>query len=99
MACFSTKKGLMLGRIVAGGMPMLFTACVSYTTPLGATNESVADVKQGQDCRVLLFGHGGHVYTVGEAMKQGSITTLRSVEYRETTFLGVGHECVIAHGE
>jgi hypothetical protein len=89
----------MLRRVVLVGMVVALPGCFSYTTRLGPTSDSVADAKQGQDCSVLLFGHGGHVHTVAEAMRQGGITTLRSAEFRENTFLGIGHECVVAHGE
>ncbi len=62
----------MLRRVILVGMVVALPGCFSYITRLGPTNDSVADAKQGQDCSVLLFGHGGHVHTVAEAMRQGA---------------------------
>ena len=75
------------------------TGCFSYASPAGPSNHSVNDVKQGEDCTVLLFDIGNHEPTVIEAMKQGGITKLRSAAYRETTFIGIGQKCITAHGE
>lgn len=73
--------------------------CVSVTTPMGYTNTAVADAKQGEDCRTLI-GLGGMLDLTGiAAMRQGSITKLRSTEYREHTFYGTGKACIVAHGE
>ena len=75
------------------------TGCFSYASPAGPSNHSVNDVKQGEDCTVLVFDTGNHEPTVIEAMKQGGITKLRSADYRETTFIGIGQKCITAHGE
>ena len=73
--------------------------CESYSWSL-YKNPLVADVKQGQDCRVLVFGLGGSVDPTGiQAMRLGGITKVRSTDYRVNTLQGVGNECVIAHGE
>jgi hypothetical protein len=77
-------------------LPVL-TGCESYVRPLGPTNPTITDAKQGQDCRVYL---GGVPDLTGmQAMRSGGITRLRSAEYRVNAFSGVGSECVIAHGE
>ena len=73
--------------------------CFSYASPVGPSNHSVSDVKQGEDCTVLLFDIGHHDPTVIEAMKQGGITKLRNADYRETTFIGIGQKCITAHGD
>ncbi len=81
---------------------MLLTAsagCSSFSMPLEPTNTSIADAKEGQDCRVLILGMGGHEHGVDAAMRQAGITRLRSAEYQEKTFMGCGKECVVAHGE
>ncbi len=79
---------------------LILTGCESHTWPLRYTNSSIADAKQGQDCRYLVFGMGGMADVTGaKAMRLGSITTLRSAEYLVDTFQGLGRECVIAHGE
>jgi hypothetical protein len=79
-------------------LPIL-SGCFSYTTPVGPSNHSVADVKQGEDCTVLVFEQSHHTPNVPEAMRQGDITKLRSADYREATFIGIGNKCIIAHGE
>lgn len=85
--------------LIAMLLPVL-VSCESYTRPLGYMNASITDAKQGQDCRVLVFGLGGIADVTGiQAIRQGSITKLRSAEYRVNTLGGVGSECVIAHGE
>ena len=67
----------------------------SYTRPLGYTNSIIADAKQGQDCRVLVFGLGGMADVTGtQAIRLGGITKLQSAEYRVNTLEGVGSECV-----
>jgi hypothetical protein len=85
--------------LIAMLLPLL-AGCESYTRPLGYRNSSVTDAKQGQDCRVLVFGLGGMADVTGtRATRQGGITKLRSGEYRVKTISGVGTECVIARGE
>ena len=80
-------------------LPVL-AGCQSSARPLGGTNPTIPEAKQGQDCRVHVFGIGGVPDMTGaQAMRSGGITKLRSAEYRATTFLGVGRECVIAYGE
>ncbi len=91
----------MTGRMVliAILLPVL-AGCVSYTRPMGYMNSSINDAKQGQDCRTVVFGHGGMPdVTMVQAIRLGGITRLRSAEYRVNTLQGVGSECVIAHGE
>lgn len=89
------EAALLIGVI----LPVL-AGCVSYTRPLGYATSSIADAKQGQDCRTLLFGLGGIPdVTTAQAIRLGGITKLRSTEYRVNSFQGVGSECVIAHGE
>jgi hypothetical protein len=85
--------------LIAMLLPVI-AGCESYTRSLGYLNSSVNDAKQGQDCRVLVFGLGGLADVTGtQATHQGGITKLRSAEYRVNTLQGVGNECVIAHGE
>lgn len=89
------KRPIMLITLL---LPVL-AGCVSYVTPLGPTNLTITDAKQGQDCR-RQFGIGGIPDVTGtRAMRLGGITKLRSTEYRVNSFSGVGKECVIAHGE
>ena len=67
---------------------------------LGGTNPTIPEAKQGQDCRIHVFGLGGVPDMTGtQAMRAGGITKLRRAEYRATTFFDVGRECVIAYGE
>ena len=80
-------------------LPVL-AGCESYARPLGGTNAAIPDAKQGQDCRVQVFGIGGVPDLTGaQAMRSGEITKLRSAEYRVNTVVGVGRECVIVTGE
>jgi hypothetical protein len=80
-------------------LPVL-AGCESYAQLLGGTNPTIPDAKQGQDCRVHVFGIGGWPDVSGiRAMRSAGITKLRSVEYRANAFAGVGRECVIAYGE
>jgi len=80
-------------------LPVL-AGCQSYAQPLGGTNPTIPDAKQGQDCRVHVFGIGGGPDGSGiQAMRSAGITKLRSAEYRANAFAGVGRECVIADGE
>jgi hypothetical protein len=73
--------------------------CESYSWSL-YKNPVVTDAKQGQDCRVLVFGLGRSVDPTGvRAMRLGGVTKVRSTEYQVNTIQGVGNECVIAHGE
>src|SRR5262245_64811592 len=99
---FSAGKGevAMKGRVVLIATLLgVLTGCETYTWPLGYSNFSITDAKQGQDCRVLVFGLGGMADVTGtQAIRQGGITKLRSAEYRVNTFEGVGTECVVAHG-
>jgi len=92
----------MNGRVFLIGvlLPVL-AGCFSYTRPLWYTTASIADTKQGQDCRDLIVGVGRHGpdVTMAQAIRLGGITKLRSAEYRVNTLQGVGNECVIAHGE
>ena len=84
--------------LIAMLLPVL-AGCQSYVRPLGPTNPSITDSKQGQDCRGQ-FAIGGVPNVTGtQAIRSGGITKLRSVEYRVNSFSGVGSECVIAHGE
>jgi len=73
--------------------------CVSSTTPMGYTNPTIADARQGQDCRMLVGLGGIPDLTGNQAMRQGGITRLRNAEYRENTLYGVGNACMVAHGE
>ena len=80
-------------------LPVL-AGCESYARPLGGTNTAIPDAKQGQDCRVQVFGIGGVPdLTSAQAMRSGEISKLRSAEYRVNTVVGVGRECVIVTGE
>ena len=92
----------MNGRALLIGMLLpVLAGCFSYSMPLAYTTTSIADAKQGQDCRVLIFGvsnHGPDV-TMAHALRLGGITKLRSAEYRVSTLQGFGSECVVAHGE
>ena len=91
----------MNGQVVLIAMLLpVLAGCESYVRPLGYANSVIADAKQGQDCRVLVFGLGGMADVTGtQAIRLGGITKLRSAEYRVNTLGGVGSECVIAHGE
>jgi hypothetical protein len=92
MNFFYTRLFVLIAMLV----PVL-AGCESYVLPLGLTNPSIKDAKQGQDCR----GYFSDVpdLTGTQAMRSGGITKLRSAEYRVNAFAGVGHECVIARGE
>lgn len=80
-------------------LPPVLAGCQSYTRPLGPSNSTITDAKQGQDCRSQ-FGIGGVPDLTGsQAMRSGGITKLRSAEYSVNAFSGVGSQCVIAHGE
>lgn len=84
--------------LIAMLLPVL-AGCDSYVRPLGLTNPSITDAKQGQDCRGQ-FGIGGVPDVTGaQAMRAGGITKLRSAEYHVNSFSGFGSECVIAQGE
>jgi hypothetical protein len=78
---------------------LLLTGCMSSTTPMGYTNLAIADAKEGQDCRVQVALGGIPDLSGAQAMRQGGITKLRSAEYREHTFHGIGQTCMVAHGE
>jgi hypothetical protein len=90
----------MNGRMLLIAMLLPVVAgCESYSW-FAYKNPSITDVKQGRDCRVLVFGLGGSVDVTGiQAMRLGGITKVRSTEYRVNTLQGVGNECVIANGE
>ena len=78
----------------------VLAGCQSAVGPLGGTNPTILEAKQGQDCRIHVFGLGGVPDMTGtQAMREGGITKLRRAEYRATTFFDVGRECVIAYGE
>ena len=88
------RRILLIAMLLTG-----VAGCESYSWSV-YNNPSITDVKQGQDCRVLVFGLGGSVDPTGiQAMRLGSVTKVRSTEYRVNTIQGVGNECVIAHGE
>lgn len=91
----------MIGRtlLIAIVLPV-FAGCSSYTRTSDYDRPSIADAKQGEDCRVQIFGLGGSPdVTMAQAIHVGGITKLRSAEYRVSTIQGVGTECVIARGE
>jgi len=80
-------------------LPVL-AGCESYARPLGGTNPTIPDAKQGQDCRVHVFGIGRWPDVSGiQAMRSAGITKLRNAEYRANAFADVGRECVIVTGE
>jgi hypothetical protein len=84
--------------LIAMLLPVI-AGCESYSWSV-YNNPSITDVKQGEDCRVLVFGLGGSVDPTGiQAMRLGGMTKVRSTVYRVNTLQGVGNECVIAHGE
>ena len=87
--------------LLIGGLLPVLPGCFSYTMPLVPINASVVDAKRGQDCRVLIFGVGGHGPDVimAQALRLGNITKVRSVEYRVSTVQGTGTRRVVAHGE
>ena len=74
----------MNGKVVLIATPLpVLGGCESYVRPLGYTNSAITDAKQGQDCRVLVFGLGGMADVTGtQAIRLGGITKLRSAEYR-----------------
>ncbi len=78
---------------------LLLTGCVPSTTPMGYTNAAIADAKQGQDCHVQVSLGGIPDLSGAQAMRQGGITKLRSAQYREHTFHGIGQTCMVAYGE
>jgi hypothetical protein len=92
MNVFYTRLFVLIAML----LPVL-AGCDSYVRPLGPTNPTITDAKQGQDCRGYLGGVPDLTGT--QAMRSGGITKLRSAEYRVNAFSGVGSECVIAHGE
>ena len=90
------------GLFVLSAMLLAVLAgCASYAGPVGGgTNPTIPDAKQGQDCRVQVFGIGGLPDLSGiQAMRSGGITKLRRAEYRANAFAGVGRDCVTAYGE
>ena len=84
--------------VIAMLLPVL-AGCETYVRSLGPTNLSVADAKDGQDCRDQFLIGGLPDLTGAQAMRAGGITRLRTVDYRVNAFSGVGSECVIARGE
>ena len=94
MSFFYTRLFVLIAML----LPVL-AGCESYVRPLGPTNPTITDAKQGQDCRSQ-FGIGGVPDLTGaQAIRSGGITKLRTMEYTVDSFSGVGSECVIAHGE
>jgi hypothetical protein len=92
----------MNGRaLLIGAVLLVLPGCLYHTMPLAYPDASISDARQGQDCKVLIFGLGsrGPDLTLAQAIRLGGITKLRSAEYRTSTFQGVGNECVVAHGE
>jgi TRL-like protein family len=84
--------------LIAVLLPAL-AGCQSYTWVLYA-NPPVGGAKQAQQCAPVVFGLGPNVDLSGnEAMRIGGIKIVRTVEYRTTSFHGVGKECVTAQGE
>jgi len=97
-----TREEVTMNRsvILIPALLLALAGCESHTWPLRYTNSSIADAKQGEDCRYLVFGMGRMADVTGaQAMRLGDITTLRSAEYQVNTLQGLGRECVIAHGE
>lgn len=90
----------MISRLmqIAMLLPVL-AGCESYVQPLGTTNSTIADARQGRDCRRQFLIGGVPDLTGAQAMRSGGMTTLRRAEYRVDTFSGVGTECVTAYGE
>ena len=99
-ASLKTRKVAMNRQIwLIATLLSAVAGCESYSWSV-YNNPLIPDVKQGQDCRVLVFGLGGSVDPTGrEAMRLGDITRVRNTEFRVNTVQGVGNECVIAHGE
>ncbi len=89
------NRGVLLIAIGAS----ILSGCVSMKAPMGYTNIAATDAKQGQDCRTLVGIGRAPDLTGAQAMRQGGITKLRNIEYREQTFNGVGQACVVAYGE
>ena len=80
-------------------LPVL-AGCESSTWLLYA-NPSLSSTKEGQECLMPdPLGFLRQVDITGnEAMRRGSITRVRSIEYQVDKFHGWGRECVIARGE
>lgn len=98
----SSKGFIMNGRaLLIGAVLPILSGCLSHTTQLAYPNASISDVKQGQDCTILVFGLGSDApdLTLGQAIRLGGITKLRSAEYRTSTFQGIGKECVTVRVE
>ncbi|HSL03645.1 MAG TPA: hypothetical protein VK901_08920 [Nitrospiraceae bacterium] len=94
MSFFHTRLYVLIAML----LPVL-AGCQTYTGSLGLINSTITAAKHGQDCRSQ-YGFGDVPDLTGtQAIRSGGITNLRSLEYRVNTFLGVGSECVIAHGE
>jgi len=90
-----TKRMLLIAMLLA-----VLAGCESYTWLL-FSNPSLSGGKEGRECLPSdPLGFGRTVDLTGnEAMRLGSITKVRSVEYSVNKFHGVGKECVVAHGE
>ena len=90
----------MMSRLlqIAMLLPVL-AGCESYVQPLGTTDLTITDEKQGHDCQRQFLIGGVPDLTGARAMRSGGITKLGSAEYRVNTFSGVGSECVTAYGE
>jgi hypothetical protein len=90
------KRPVMLIAIL---LPLL-AGCQSDTWLLYA-NPPLSGEKVGQQCATVVLGLGPTVDLSGnEAIRLGSISHVRRVEYQMTApFQGVGKECIIAKGE
>jgi hypothetical protein len=77
----------------------LCAGCESYTWLL-YENPSLSASKQGEQCFPDPLGLGRSIDLTGnEAMRRGTITKVKSIEYRVAKFHGLGKECVVAQGE
>jgi hypothetical protein len=91
-----TRNPLVL--LIATALPIV-AGCENSTSLLYA-NPALHGEKEGQECLSDPLGVGRKVDLTGrEAMRLGSITKVRRIEYRVTKFHGLGKECVIAQGE
>jgi len=92
------KRPVMLIAV----LPLLVAGCESSTSLIYASlNSSIGSTKQGQQCQTPdPVGLGRKLdLNGGEAMRLGGITRVKTIEYQVVKFLGVGKECVIAHGD
>ena len=87
-----------LMSLIALLMP-LCAGCESSTWLL-YENPSLSVTKQGEQCLPDPLGLGRSIDLTGnEAMRRGTITKVKSIEYRVAKFHGLGKECVVAQGE